>query len=73
MKVPVFPQGERDIIDKYGRHVCFANTTEYRDSIIKAINNHEQLYNLLQGAYGYIPEGDCMQKAIEDALKEAEK
>jgi len=42
-KLPVYPKGERDIIDEDGKFVCFANTTDYRDYIVKAINGHEKI------------------------------
>jgi len=73
MRLPVWPMGDNDVIDELAEFVCHARTTKDRDIIIRAINGQEKLYNLLQGAYGYIPEGDCMQKAIKQALKESEK
>lgn len=41
MKLPVKPKDDRDIINEDG-WVGFANTTESRDEIVKAINSHEK-------------------------------
>lgn len=68
MKVPVFPKGERDIIDKDG-NVCFANTTEDRDFIIKVINSHEELTKLLKDAQRYIRPKDPKYIEIKQALE----
>lgn len=58
--------------DKHNLLLCNL-TKERADYTVIAVNSHEKLYNLLQGAYGYIPEGDSMQKAIKQALEEAEE
>jgi len=69
MKLPVYAQGKRDIIDQDGRHVCFANTTEYRDDIIKVINKHEELKKLLKDAQRYIRPKDPKYIEIKQALE----
>jgi len=81
MKV-VFPKGKRDIIDKDGKHVCFANTTAYRDDIVKVINSHEKLVNACIKALSLISEdleyaGEPVRennyKFLEQALNESGK
>ena len=58
---------DRIIIDKDGKYICFANTTEHRDSIIKAINCHEKFKIACARAY----EGLCTNDpdACDKAIK----
>jgi len=83
MKLPVKPKDDRDIIDEDG-FVCFANTTEDRDHIVKAINCHEKLVEAIKDLYDLYKK-KCtgqhvkfqrivsMHRQVKQALKEAEK
>jgi len=42
IRLPVWPQGDNDIIDELGEFVCHARTTVYRDVIIQAINGYDK-------------------------------
>jgi len=82
MKVPVYAQGKRDIIDQDGRHVCFANTTEYRDDIVQAINRYDKLVEAIE-TFPEVHMCTCncevclwfrtKARPAQDALKEVEK
>jgi len=79
MKLPVKPKDDRDIINEDG-FVCFANTMATRDHIVKVINCHEKLMELLRYAHnlpmneaGDYEENIKWQKETEQALKEAEE
>lgn len=77
MKLPVWPKDERDIIDEDGAFVCFANTTEDRDYIIKAINSHEKLANALnvikQGVLELSDNLDNTEYSGENAAQEHDR
>jgi len=69
MKLPVFPQNDRDIIDVDGKFVGFANTTAYRDFIINVVNSHKELKKLLKDAQRYIRAKDPKYIEIKQALE----
>jgi len=77
MKLPVKPKDDRDIIDEDGYYVCFANTTEDRNHIVKAINCHEKLINFVKTLrdktqFAQIP-NYVLRRECEQALKQSEQ
>jgi len=80
MKVPVYPQGDRDIIGKDGKFVGFANTTADRDFIVKVINSNKRLVDMILKAgkadhfigaiYSGMPTSKKVEKLLEKAMEE---
>ena len=80
MRLPVWPNDSREIIDEGGVCVGFIYNKAARDYIIKATNCHKKLVELLTYAY-YLPMNDAgdydenikWQKETKQALKAEKK